>query len=59
MGRHLGAGALRVDFTRGLADHRLVDAVFDEGRAARHAPQPPGVGFVLSKEQLGRSLAGQ
>ncbi len=40
-------------------DHRLVDAIFDERRAARHAPQPPGVGFVLGKEQLGRSLAGQ
>src|SRR5947208_17084116 len=40
-------------------DYRLVDAVFDERRAARHAPQPPGVGFVLSKEQLGHSLAGQ
>ncbi len=33
-------------------DYRLVDAVFDERRAARHAPQPPGVGFVLGKEQI-------
>ena len=59
MGRHLGACTLGVDFAPDAVDHRLVDAVFDERRAARHAPQPPGVGFVLSKEQLGRSLAGQ
>ncbi|HEX6478176.1 MAG TPA: hypothetical protein VF043_04975 [Ktedonobacteraceae bacterium] len=59
VGRHPGAGALWVDFALGTVDHCLVDAVFDERRAALDAPQSLGVGFVLGKEQLGRSLAGQ
>src|SRR5260370_35524534 len=59
MRRDLGAGALRVDFALGFVDHRLMDAVFDERRTALGSPQSLGVGFVLGKEQVGRSATGQ
>src|SRR3989442_15086945 len=59
MRRDLGASALRVDFALGFVDHRLMNAVFDERCPALDAPQSLGVGFVLGKEQVGRSPTGQ
>src|SRR5438270_13752893 len=59
MGRGFRAGALRVDFVPGTIDDRLMKTIFDERRPVLNAPQPPGVGLILGKEQLGRPLAGQ
>src|SRR5260370_13019658 len=59
MGGVRGASALGVDFALGFVDHRLMDAVFDERRTGLGSPQSLGVGFVLGKEQVGRSPPGQ
>src|SRR5260370_32606040 len=59
MGRGFRAGALRIDFVPGTIDDGLMKTIFDERRPVLSAPQPPGVGFILGKEQLGRPLAGQ